>query len=317
MNPLLNTLLIALLLALTSCSNNQPAAYPHKTVTIVCPWAPGGGTDRVSRYWADALQKELGQPFVVVNRTGGSGVVGHSACADARPDGYTLGMITAELSTMHHLGICQLTYKDYQCLMQVNADAAAILVGKDAPWKDLPSFLKHVRQNPGKIKMSGTAAGGLWDLARLGLQDAAEIPQQSVVWVPTQGAAPSLQELLGGHIDAVCCSLPEAAAQIESGQIRALAVMSEERSTDFPDVPTVKEAGVDWVAMGWRGLAMPKDTPTEIVDKVHQACEAVAASPEYLEFMKKNGFGVKIRPRDEFAKFLAEQDQTWGKVLAK
>jgi tripartite-type tricarboxylate transporter receptor subunit TctC len=269
----------------------------------------------VSRFWADALQRELGQPVVVVNKTGGSGAVGHGTGAMARPDGYTLTMITFELSTMHRMNICDLTYEDFTCVMQVNADPAAIIVREDAPWKTLPEFLEHARENPGQVKMSGTATGGAWDLARAGLQVAAGIPVESVVWVPTKGAAPSLVELLGGHIDAVCCSVAEAAAQIEAGQLRALAVMSDEPLHGFTDIPTVKQSGIDWAAVGWRGLAMPKNTPAEVVDVVSAACRKIAEAEEYKDFMAQNRFNITVRGKLEFTEFLAEQDAQWHKVV--
>lgn len=298
-----------------SGTTGKSQGYPSKTVNIICPWAPGGGTDRVARFWADALQQEFGQPFVVVNRTGGSGAVGHSAGAYAAPDGYTITLITFELCTMHRMNISDLTYDDFACIMQMNADTAAIIVQNDAPWKTLGEFLDYVRQNPGKVKMSGTARGGAWDLARAGLFKAAGVPIESVVWVPTKGAAPSLVELLGGHIDSVCCSVPEAVTQVKAGQLRMLAVMSEERHPDFPDVPTAKESGVDWIAVAWRGLALPKGTPPEIVDTLYDKCKAIAESDAYKEFMRKNGFAIKIRGKDDFKKFLVEQDAQWKEVI--
>jgi len=237
-------LLASCLLALcfgTVAGCGQPKAYPNRSIILICPWAVGGGTDRVSRFWADALRKELGKPVTVVNRTGGSGAVGHSAGANARPDGYTLTTITFELCTMHRMNISTLTVDDYTLLLQINADPAAIIVRNDAPWKTIESFLDAIRAAPGKLKMSGTATTGAWDLARAGLLQAADIPAKSVIWVPHDGAAPSLQELLGGHIDAVCCSIPEAAPSLKGNTLRALVVMSEERLDDFPDLPTARE----------------------------------------------------------------------------
>lgn len=289
--------------------------YPNRTVKIVCPWSPGGGTDRVSRFWAGALEKEFGVPFVVVNRTGGAGAVGHFSSAYAKPDGYTIGMITFELSTMHRMKISRLTYKDYECLMQVNADPAAIIVRDDAPWESLDEWLSDIRARPGEIRMSGTATGGAWDLARAGLLRAADIPIHSVVWVPHPGAAASMLELMGGHLDAVCCSVPEVASQLENGQVRVLAVMAQERMADYSDVQTAREQGTDWVAVGWRGLALPKETPTDVVQILADRCDKIAASDEYREFMQKNGFGIKIRKTNDFTDFLQEQDEQWKGVV--
>ena len=187
-------LLAANLLLLPGCSlqeNSSSTSYPRKTVTIICPWAAGGGTDRIARFWADALQAEFGKPVVVVNRTGGSGVIGHSAGAAANPDGYTITLATCELATMHRMGITDLTFEDVDCLLQMNADPAAIIVRADAPWQNLEEWIHHIRENPGDVKMSGTATGGTWDLARAGLMVAAELPPKATIWVPKEGSAPS------------------------------------------------------------------------------------------------------------------------------
>ena len=307
---------LPLLLAAELAGCNGPAGeYPTRTVVIVCPWAAGGGTDRVARFLADQLQRELKQPVVVQNQTGGSGASGHVAGARARPDGYTITMGTFELSTMRAMGISDLTYRDFQPLAQMNADAAAIIVRADAPWKSLGEFLNEVRASPGRLKMSGTAAGGAWDLARAGLLLAADLPVESVVWAPSQGSAPSLVELLGGHIDAVCCSLPEAQSQLEAGELRVLCVMAGERLADYPHVPTAKEGGVDWEAVGWRGFLLPKQTPEEIRRKLDGSLTRVLESDAYREFMAANRFGITIRHGDDFTAFLDEQEQRWSGII--
>ncbi|HUE70818.1 MAG TPA: tripartite tricarboxylate transporter substrate binding protein, partial [Pirellulaceae bacterium] len=300
--------------ALAGCQD-RAGEYPTRTIVIVCPWAAGGGTDRVARFLADQLQRELGQPVVVQNQTGGSGASGHAAGARARPDGYTITMGTFELSTMRAMGISDLTYRDFQPLAQVNADPAAIFVRTDAPWRSLAEFLSDVRTRPGELKMSGTAAGGAWDLARSGLLLAADLPVESIVWAPSQGSAPSLVELLGGHIDAVCCSLPEAQSQLEAGQLRVLCVMAAQRLPDYPQVPTAKESGIDWEAVGWRGLLLPKRTPKDVRNLLDESLTRVLESDAYQEFMAKNRFGITISHGDEFTAFLDEQERRWGEVI--
>lgn len=295
--------------------NGGTLDYPKKTVTLVCPWSAGGGTDRLSRYIAEQLQAAYGGSFVVQNKTGGGGGVGHTTGARAKPDGHTILMATFELSTMHWMGISPLTWEDFTWLAQLNADAAAIIVKADAPWKDVKELLAHIKSNSGKVKMSGTALGGAWDLARAGMMDAAGLKPDTIIWSPTKGSAPALVELLGGHIDAVCCSVPEAAAQIEAGQLRVLAVMSDERLADYPDYPTCREAGVEWTAVGWRGLAVPKDTPKDIVADLRAKVAAITASDEFKAFMKKNGFDVTIREAGPFAEFLKAQDAQWKAVI--
>lgn len=306
---------LGLLLIVSGGGCQRVASYPNRTVVVICPWAAGGGTDRTARFLADQLQQELHQPVVVQNQTGGSGATGHAAGARARPDGYTVLIGTFELSTMRSLGISDLTYRDYLPLAQINADPAALLVRQDAPWQTLGEFLEAVRQRPGEIKLSGTAAGGAWDLARAGLLLAAGLPVDSVTWVPSQGAAPSLVELLGGHIDAVCCSLPEALSQWESGQLRPLCVMAAERMTEFPEIPTAREQGVDWVAAGWRGLFLPRRTPPEVVGVLTAVLDRIVHSEPYREFLRKNRFGEVYRTGEDFVRFLDEQEQRWNEVI--
>jgi len=291
------------------------SAFPTKSISLICPWAPGGGTDRVSRFMAEQLQARLGKPVVVVNKTGGSGAIGHAEGARAKPDGHTITMTTFELSTMHWMGISELTWEGYQPLQLLNGDAAAFIVKPDSPFKTLPDLLAHIRANPGRIKMSGTAAGGAWDLARAGFMLKAGLKMADVVWVPSQGSAPSLVELLGGHIDIVCCSLAEAATQLESGQLRALAAMAPERVAGFDQVPTVRELGIDWEAVGWRGLCLPKGTPPAIVDKLAAECAAIVQSDAYREFMQKNHFAPRVAGPVEFGEFLQQQDAQWKVVI--
>ncbi|MEM7386845.1 MAG: tripartite tricarboxylate transporter substrate binding protein, partial [Verrucomicrobiota bacterium] len=254
---------------------------------------------------------------IFLSRPGGSGAVGHSAGARAKADGHTLQMATFELSTMHWMGISELTWENYEWLLQVNADPAALLVRTDSTWSDIGSFVNAVRESPGKFKMSGTATGGAWDLARAGMMLAAGLSVSDVVWVPTKGSAPSIVELLGGHIDAVCCSVPEAAAQIEAGQLKVLAVMNDERIPEYPDFPTLKESGVDWSAVGWRGFGLPKTTPPETVADLMGRLEVIAGSDAYRAFMKKNGFGITLRKGDDFKAFLQAQDAQWKTVIEK
>jgi tripartite-type tricarboxylate transporter receptor subunit TctC len=296
----------------------RPAAsvYPNRTVVLICPWGYGGGTDRVSRFIAEQLQRELKTPVIVQNRTGASGAAGHSDGAWAVPDGYTLTMGTFELCTMRAMGISNLTYRDFDPLIQVNADPAALLVrSDDTRWKSLGELLAAVKQSPGKIRMSGTAAGGAWDLARAGLLVAAGLPVDAVIWVPSQGANQSLTDLMGGHIDVVCCAAAEAKSQIDDGSLRVLTVMSATRLPEHPDVPTVKEQGVDWEAVGWRGILLPHGVPEPVKAVVKTKLASIAMSEKYAEFAREFGFGVRVRQGEEFRRFLEAEERRWTGVI--
>lgn len=306
-----------LCLVAVSCQDRarDAARYPNRLIELIVPWAAGGGTDRVARFLADGLQRRLGQPVIVVNRTGGSGAVGHSAGALAPPDGYTLTMATFELSTMRAMGISKLTWNDFTPVALVNGDAAAILVRRDAPWRNLSELLDAIRKEPNKLKMSGTSTGGAWDLARSGLLLAANIAPSQVIWAPTQGSAPALVELMGGHVDVVCCSVPEAASQLESGEVRLLAVLGPRRLADFPEYPTAREQGIAYDAVGWRGIMVPKNTPAAVVNRLGDALAEIGGSEDYRQFMRKNGFAIDVRGPAGFAEFLQAQDTKWTGII--
>lgn len=291
------------------------AAYPDKSVTIVCPWGAGGGTDRVARFLAAELEKEYGKPFTVVNKTGGGGAVGHGAGAYAKPDGYTLTLVTLEIANMHWMGLTKLTYEDFDYVIQVNQDPSCVIVKADAPWHSITELLVDIAMHSGKYMFSGSSAGSIWDLSRIGLFDKVGVPMDYVKWIPTKGAAPSIVELLGGHVDVITCSAPEAAAQLDSGQLRALAIMADERNPKYPDVPTLKELGIDWSSGTWRGIAVPKGTPEEVINSLYGKLSKITNSEKYKDFMSKNGFGIKIGNSEEFSNFVEEQNTTWKKIL--
>jgi tripartite-type tricarboxylate transporter receptor subunit TctC len=291
------------------------AKVPNRPVQLICPWAAGGGTDRIARMVAVLLEKELGQPVTVVNRTGGSGAVGHTAGATAAPDGHTITIVTVELVMMHWMGLTPLTYREFAPVALLNIDPAGVQVAATSEWKTLKQLLDYVKANPGKAKASGTGKGGIWDLARAGMLKAAGIPIDAMPWVPSTGAATGLQELVAGGVQVVTASLVEGRSLIEAGKVRALANMAEKRDAAFADVPTLKEQGINWTMGAWRGIALPKGTSPDIVAVYEKALDKVVKTAEFQEFMKNGPFGVLYKPSGEFAKFLAEQDETFGGLM--
>jgi len=292
------------------------AAYPERPITIIVPWGAGGGTDATGRILASMMEKELGVPVSVVNRTGGSGVVGHSAIATAAPDGYTLGVVTVEIGMMHWQGLTELTYEDYTPLALYNADAAGLQVRADSEWQDAQAVLDAIKADPGAYKASGTGQGGIWHLALAGMLQEAGIAPDAAPWVPSQGAAPGLQDLVAGGVDIVTCSVPEAQALLEAGRVKSLAVMSAERNAAFPDVPTLKEAtGLDWTVAAWRGIAGPAGMPQEVADKLVPLLEQIWESQEFRDFMAQRGFGVVWRDPEGFREWMAASDEGLGSVM--
>src|SRR5215212_994136 len=301
-----------LMLAATSAF----AQYPQRPVQLIVPWGAGGGTDATARIIATLLEKELKQPFNVVNRTGGSGVVGHDAIAKAAADGYTIGLITVEITMMHHVGLTQLKHTDYTPIGLVNADPAGLQVKADSPYKSVKDLLNAIKANPGKMKASGTGQGGIWHLAIAGLLKEQGIDPNALPWVPSNGAAPGMQDMIAGGVDVVPCSIPEARPMIDAGKARALAIMDASPPALYPNVPTLqKELGTKWAIAAWRVIAAPKGIPADAQKTLVTTLKKVYDSKEYKDFMASRGFGVVWADPAGTAKFMADSDANLGAAL--
>ena len=312
-------LVASALLGLLSVVSVLPAAaqnYPARPITLIVPWGAGGGTDATARIIGSLMEKDLGQPVTVVNRTGGSGVVGHAAIASAQPDGYTIGLATVEIGMMHWQGLTELTSASYTPIGLVNADPAGVQVRADSPYKTVNELLAAIKANPGKFKASGTGQGGIWHLAIAGLLRDQKIDLAALPWVPSNGAAPGLQDMVAGGIEVAPVSLPEARSLIDAGKVKSLAIMNDKPSALYPNVPTLKSAlGSDWTMAAWRGIVAPKGLPAPIRDKLAESVRKVAASKEYNEFMASRGFGVIYASPDDFAKFMVKSNSELGATM--
>ncbi len=292
------------------------AAWPERPITMIVPWGAGGGTDAVARVIAVELEKSLKQPINVVNRTGGSGVVGHSAIATATPDGYTIGLITVEIAMMKHAGLTKLGPTDFTPLALVNFDPNAVFVAADSSIKSANDLIATAKASPGKLKGSGTGQGGIWHLGLAGMLVDAGATGNAVAWVPSQGAAPGLQDLVSGGVDIASCSLPEARALVEAGKVRPIVLMSDKPDGIFPDVPLLKNAtGSTWVNGAWRGVAAPKGLPADITDRFERAIKVVYDSPAYQDFLKSRGFGAVYANGKGFETFMAKEDGDKAAVM--
>lgn len=293
------------------------AAWPERPITMIVPWGAGGGTDATARIIASQLEKELGQPVNVVNRTGGNGVVGHSAIAKAKPDGYTLGMLTVEIAMMKRQGLTNLSPADYTPLALMNVDPAGVSVSADSPYKTMEELVAAIKANPGKLKASGTGQGGIWHIAMAGLLKNIKLDPNDVPFIPSNGAAPAMLELVAGGVDIVPTSLPEARPMIDAGKARPLAVMAKEREPLYPDVPTLMETiGSDWTIGVWRGIAGPKKLPADVTEKLVVALKNVNESQEFKDFMKTRGFGVGYAGGEEYGAFMQKSEQDLGEVIS-
>lgn len=305
--------------ALASTAVIAETNYPTRPITFIVPWSAGGGSDAIARTMAMAMEKELGQPINVVNRAGGGSVVGHTVLAKAKPDGYTIGMMTGEVSMMHWQGLTDLDYTNYSPIAQINYDYAGLQVSEDSPYNNAGELIEAIKSNPtGTFKASGVGQGGIWHVAFGGLLVDQGIDPTAVRWIPSEGAAPAMADLVAKGIDIAPTSVPEARSMMEAGRVKSLAIMAPERNPVFNDVPTLKEEiDSDYTLGEWRAIGGPKGMDPEIVAKLESAAKKAYEGAVYQDFMAKQGFGPVWRNTADFTVFLEETDQIMGNTVEK
>ncbi len=217
---------------------------------------------------------------------------------------------------MHWQGLTELNGTSYTPIGLVNADPAGIEIAADSPYKNVNELVAAIKASPGKFKASGTGQGGIWHLAIAGMLQDMKVDPASVPWVPSNGAAPGLQDLVAGGVQIAPVSLPEARSLIDAGKVKSLAVMADAPSALYPNVPTLKAAtGSNWTMAAWRGIATPKNIPPEARDKLVASIRKIVASKEYTEFMAQRGFGVIYAGPEDFSKFMAKSDTDLGATM--
>lgn len=260
-----------------NASDADATSFPTKTMTIVCPYGAGGGTDLALRILAECGKTTFGQTINVENKTGGSGTVGLTEALNAAADGYTLGTCSVDLITLPLLGIApaETTRDAFDPICVVNGEPAAIIVKTDSRWSSIEDFIDEAKNDPGKIQLANAGMGNIWHLAAIGVELETGA---SFTHVPFDGASSAITAVLGGHVDAVVCSAAEAAANIASGDLKVLAVANTERLDSYPDVPTFQEVGVDLTIVALRGLCVNKNTPEDVKQILRDGFEEVINS---------------------------------------
>ncbi len=304
---------LALALALGGLGMAQ--RYPVRPVTVVVPWSAGGSTDLTARALAPILEKNLGVPFQVVNRTGGGGAVGHGAIAQGRPDGYTIGIITLEVILPPWVSQTKIDAEAFTPISLLVLNPVAIVVRRDAPWRTVQELIADIKQNPGKYKASGTAKWGSYDFARLGFLKTIGAKENALPWVPSQGAAAALQELIAGGVNVAFTAIGEASALVKSGEARFLAFMTDRRFSSFPEVPTLKEVGVDWTFASFLMAAAPKFTLPSVVDVLDKAIAKAVQDPEFVRFMNNANLVINHLDRKASLAFLQERTRAMQQVV--
>ena len=311
---MLKLLLAAAVAVAASCGSAFAQKFPERDITMIVPWAPGGGTDTVARTLVKNAKKYLGVGINVVNRTGGTGAVGMQAAASAKPDGYTLGLITFHLSSYRHMGVSELSYRDFEPIGLMNRSPAAFVVKADSPFKTMKDVVDYAKANPGVVTVANSGAGAIPHLAAMMLGKQLDL---KLTLVPFDGAAPARTALAGGHITVLATGADEVLQFIQTKQMRFLAMINDTRHPAFPDAPTVAEAGypLQGIVLDWRGVAAPKGTPPEVLAFLKEGFKKMAEDPEYVELMTKLALPRTFLEGDQFKAFLDDIEKSLEPAL--
>jgi tripartite-type tricarboxylate transporter receptor subunit TctC len=306
---------LAALVLLSVVSNGSASAgYPDRVVKIVVPFAPGGGTDVVARTLAQEMAKNLGVNVLIENKPGAGTIIGTQAVAVSEPDGYTLLMGTFANAVNPSLN-ARLPYdprKDFAPVALVARSFNVVVVSPKSPIKSVGDLISVARAEPDKLSYGTFGIGTSAHLAGELFKNMARV---NLATIHYKGAAPAITDLISGQIQVMFTTVASAASLIESGQLRALAVTSAERSPAFPNLPTVAEAVPGYAAESWYGLFAPAGTPREVIDRLNRSAAAAVQSEVFRKLGVNEGLVMIARPPEELDRYFHGEEDRWRKLI--
>jgi tripartite-type tricarboxylate transporter receptor subunit TctC len=301
----------ALLLLVALAPLAVHAQYPDRPLKLIVPWAAGGDTDNIFRPFAPLLQKHVGQPVVVANVGGASGTKGAKEAKDSPADGYTLYAVHDYIHSTYYTGVADVTYTDFEPICLISSTASVLTASPKTPWSDWKTLLADAKARPGQISVGATLGSTSHFFPAL-IEKAAGIKFK---YVSYEGLAPRMNAILGGHIDLTDANMTQK-GKVEAGQLKFIAIATEKRNPEVPNVPTLKELGVNVVYDVNRGIMAPKGTPPAVLAKLEGACAAAAKEPAFADSMKKQATDVRYMDRKTYADWLKQNDEL-NRNLAK
>lgn len=293
-------------------------AFPERPITLVVPYAAGGGTDAVARVIAQGVTDQVGQQVVVENNGTAGGNVATAAAAKAAPDGYTVlmanpGPMTVNPHLFKNVKIDPLAAFDPVTL--IAKAPLVVVVPQESRFTSFQAIIDEAKANPGGLTYGSAGNGSASHLATLLLANSAGL---DMVHVPYKGAGPAITDLVGGRLDFMITTLPSIVGFLDSGKATPLAVTTPERARRLPEVPTIAESGYpDYQTAGWYGFAVPKGTPPEVVTKLRDATVAAMQSPDVQKSLDIEGAVVIGSTPEEFGAFMQSESQRWAELIAK
>lgn len=289
-------------------------AWPDKAVRLVVPYAPGGTTDFSARLVAEALTQQTGKSFYVENKSGASGTIGTSQVAKSAPDGATFLVNDTTYAMLPSL-FAKLPWDHGSDLVPVTTLAVTpvvLVVAANSPFKTAQELFEHARKNPGKLNFGSGGNGSSTHLAAEVLKKEGKL---FITHIPYKGAGDAMVGLLGNQVDLLITAAPTAVPQVQGGKVRALAVTGDKPLPSLPTVPTFKQVGLPgYTVTNWFGLAAPKGTPKEIVDKLQSEVKKAMVSPKVLERLAAMGASPGGVPSADFAAFVKKETSLWTDI---
>lgn len=290
--------------------------YPEKPIGFIVAYSAGGGTDVGARILTKIAQKYIPQPLSVLNKSGAGGEIGFTELAKSKPDGYRIGFINQPTTIL--LPLSRKTgyqSSDFKYIINVALDPGVLAVRTESPIRSIDDFLTLAKEKPGELTIANAGFGSDAHISTIDLQNKADI---QVSPVPFKGTAGSRTAALGGHVDAVIMKVGESKTYVNSGLVRVLAVMAEERIKDFPDVPTFREKGIDLLMASCRAVAGPKDMPDEVVTYLHDKLKQTLEDQEFIVLMEKTGIPIKYMNSSQLEEYsdslIGKYSKLWKQV---
>lgn len=306
-------LILSAVAALLAASFAAPASaqYPDRAIKMIVPWAAGGDTDNIFRPLAPLLQKHLGQPVVIANVTGASGTVGAREAKGSPNDGYTVYAMHDYIHLVHYSGLTDISYKDFDPVCLVAATPSVLTASPKTPWKDWAEFIADAKKRPGEITVGATLSSTS-HIFPASVEKAAGIKFK---YVSYEGLTPRMNAILGGHIDLTDSNLTQK-GKVDAGQLKFLAIATEKRDPDLPNVPTLKELGFNVVYEVVRGLVVPKGAPAPVRAKLVDACTKATQEQAFKDSMKLQGTRVAFLDDKQYGAFLDKIDAENKVIMA-
>ncbi|MBI4590843.1 MAG: tripartite tricarboxylate transporter substrate binding protein [Candidatus Rokubacteria bacterium] len=279
------------------------AAYPERPVKMIVPWAAGGDTDAIKRVWAEIAKKYLPQPIIIANITGASGTKGAKEAKGAPPDGYTIYSTHDYIHTTYYTGVSDVSYRDFEPICLTTSTPSILAASPNSPWKSMKDLLEDSKKRPGEIKV-GATLGSTSHFFPAMIEREAKVKWK---YVSYEGTAPRMTALMGGHIELGETNLTQL-DKVKAGQMKLLAIATDKRHPEVPDLPTLKELGINVTYAVNRGFVAPKGTPEEALAKMEEVCAKVAKDPAFADAMRKQGTDVSFLGRKAYRDFLEKND---------